>query len=50
MIIDEDIYLEHFNNEATINLEVDAFLEHYGVKGMKWGIRNDIKNVKKGFF
>lgn len=22
-------------------LEVDNFLEHYGVKGMKWGVRND---------
>lgn len=23
------------------NVDVDAFLEHHGVKGMKWGIRRD---------
>ncbi len=39
--------------------DVDAFLEHYGVKGMQWGVRNErskeqiqrrdrrIKTVKK---
>ncbi len=25
---------------------VDIFLEHYGVKGMKWGIRNDLRSSK----
>lgn len=31
MIIDEDVYIEHF-----------------GVMGMKWGVRNDKKNSKEG--
>ncbi len=39
MIIDEDVYLEHFN-DTTIDQEVDAFLKHFGVKGMQWGVRN----------
>lgn len=26
------------------NQDVDAFLAHYGVKGMKWGVRNDKKS------
>ncbi len=40
MIIDEDIYLEHYDNEemTTTDEEVDAFLEHFGVKGMRWGV------------
>lgn len=25
--------------EQTLGLEVDAFLEHFGAKGMKWGVR-----------
>lgn len=32
MILDEEVYLEY---------NVNAFLEHHGVKGMKWGIRHD---------
>lgn len=34
MIIDEATYLDY---------EIDDFLEHHGVKGMHWGIRNDPK-------
>jgi hypothetical protein len=34
MIVDED-------NETTIDQAVEDFLEHYGVQGMKWGIRKD---------
>jgi hypothetical protein len=32
MIIDEKTYLDY---------EIDDFFEHYGVKGMHWGIRNE---------
>jgi hypothetical protein len=28
--------------------DIDEFLEHYGVMGMKWGIRNDKRGVRKG--
>lgn len=28
------------NELAQANLKVDNFLEHFGVKGMKWGVRN----------
>jgi len=28
--------------------EVSAFLEHHGVKGMKWGIRNTVSKHIKG--
>jgi hypothetical protein len=41
MIVDEDIYLEHFDDGTMIDQEVNEFLEHYGVLGMKWGVRND---------
>lgn len=34
MIIGEELYLEH---------QVNLFLDHHGVKGMHWGIRNDPK-------
>lgn len=34
MIIDEEVYLVH---------EIENFLDHHGVKGMHWGIRNDDK-------
>ena len=40
MQIDEDIYLERVNTKRKTDQEVDAFLEHFGVKGMRWGIRN----------
>ena len=33
MNIDEEVYLD---------LAREQFLEHYGVKGMKWGIRNEV--------
>ncbi len=36
MIIDEDIYLEQ--DKRTTNQEVEVFLEHFGVKGMRWGV------------
>ncbi len=41
MIVDEDIYLEHFDYNVTIDQEVEEFLEHFGVMGMKWGVRRD---------
>ncbi len=41
MIIAEDIYLKHFDDKTTTDQEVAIFLEHFGIKGMKWGIRND---------
>jgi hypothetical protein len=34
MFVDEEVYLDY---------EIDDFLEHYGVKGMHWGIRNEKK-------
>ncbi len=43
MVIDEDIYLEHFDDESSTDQELVVFLEHFGVKGMKWGIRNENK-------
>ncbi len=45
MIIDEDFYLEHADNKKITVQEVDEFLEHWGVKGMKWGIRNQKFNT-----
>jgi hypothetical protein len=39
MIIDAEVYIDH---------EVEDFLDHHGVKGQKWGIRNDIKKVSSG--
>ncbi len=39
MIIDEKGYLEHVNE--TIDQEVEDFLEHFGVKGMRWGLRRE---------
>jgi hypothetical protein len=29
--------------------DVDNFLEHYGVKGMRWGVRAKSKNPTKGY-
>ncbi len=43
MIIDEDIYLEHANE--TTDQEVDNFLKHFGMKGMRWGVRNQKRNA-----
>lgn len=31
--------------EAYMDQEIDDFLEHYGIKGMKWGIRNSYKKT-----
>lgn len=39
MIIEEDIYLEH--SKETTDQEVEDFLEHFGVKGMRWGLRRE---------
>jgi hypothetical protein len=47
MFIDEDIYLEHSDNNVIIDQDVDDFLEHYGVKGMKWGVRNERRAIRK---
>lgn len=33
MIIEEEVYAQHLVND------VDIFLEHHGVRGMKWGVR-----------
>lgn len=33
---------------AQANLRVDNFLEHFGVKGMKWGVRNVDRGVGGG--
>lgn len=30
------LYLEH---QGATDYEIDEFLEHFGVKGMKWGVR-----------
>jgi hypothetical protein len=46
MLIDEDRYLKNFDNETT-DQEVNEFLEHFGVMGMKWGIRNDRKHSRR---
>lgn len=35
MIIEEEVYLNHLREEV-----VDDFLEHFGVRGMKWGVKN----------
>lgn len=32
------------------NTEVDAFIEHFGVKGMHWGVRNESKKPKAKIF
>lgn len=35
---DKDLVCECGECECNPMDEVDAFLEHYGVKGMKWGV------------
>lgn len=47
MLLDKHVYLEHFDDETTTDQEVAYFLEHFGVKGMKWGIRNDKHGSRK---
>lgn len=37
MIIEEDVYLEHTD-------PVNDFLVHFGVMGMRWGVRRDRRN------
>lgn len=32
----------NIDEEAYLSIVTDEFLEHHGVKGMKWGIRNEI--------
>ncbi len=41
MVIDENIYLEHLDDESSTDQEVVDFLEHFGVKGMRWGVLKD---------
>ncbi len=41
MIVDEEVYLGIKTTES-----VDAFLEHFGVKGMKWGVITDLKEAR----
>lgn len=36
MFIDEDVYN---------NLKIEEFLDHHGIKGQKWGIRNNKKET-----
>lgn len=31
----------------TTETEVEEFLEHFGVKGMKWGVRNELNKAAK---
>ncbi len=41
MKIDEDEFLEHVGDDKMTDQELYVFLEHYGVKGMQWGVRNE---------
>lgn len=34
MIVSEEVYLDHYFNDAS------NFMEHHGIRGQKWGIRN----------
>lgn len=48
MIIDEDVYLVHVHGRGTSFLnEGEHILEHFGVLGMKWGVRNDKKSRRE---
>ncbi len=41
MIVDEEAYLD-----ITTTDSVEAFLEHFGVKGMKWGVITQLKEAR----
>lgn len=43
MIIEEEVYFSQLRDN-----EIEDFLNHHGVKGMKWGIRNDLKKIGRG--
>ncbi len=43
MIINEDIYLKQSKEKK--NQEVDDLLKHFGMKGMRWGVRNQKRNA-----
>lgn len=42
-VMDDDV--EHTG--LDLDMELDEFLQHYGVVGMKWGIRRAVSNRKK---
>lgn len=36
-----------YNAIDTWNSSPDSYLEHHGVKGMKWGVRHDVFGIQK---
>ena len=38
---------EDFSSEIDNGLRAETFLEHYGIKGMQWGVRREHKKLKK---
>jgi len=40
-------YLIHFNNGEIIGIDDSNCLKHFGIQGMKWGVRKAYEGVKK---